>query len=180
MHHFSMSIAKTLRASVTQNINTVIDKLSPTAQLRAFGLMQIPLLFLVNPRVVHIDDDECQVLIPLNRMTKNHLGSMYFGTLAIGADASLALFAMHVAKKDKDATISVVFKDFKADFLKRPEKDVIFRCEKGQQIRAMIKKAHETGERVTEGVDVEGYSADDLTDMVAKFTLGLSIRVKRN
>lgn len=173
-----MNLAKSLRGNLTRNVNSVLDKLSPTAQLKAFALMQIPLLFLVNPKVEKISHEECEVRIPLNYMTKNHLGSMYFGTLAIGADASVALFALHLAKTYKDISVGVVFKDFKADFVKRAETDVIFRCEKGDQIRSMIDKAHKTDSRVTEPIDIDGYSAVD-RELIGKFTLGLSIRTKR-
>src|SRR4051812_37497364 len=102
--------------------------LRETLVLRSFGFFKIPLLFFVSPSVVELTDEKCVVKIPLNRRTRNHLGSMYFGTLAIGADCAGGLIAMRLIQAEK-AKVSLVFKDFKAEFLKRPEGDVHFTSE---------------------------------------------------
>jgi acyl-coenzyme A thioesterase PaaI-like protein len=153
-----------------------LKKLTPTAQLKLFGLMKIPLLFLVNPKVVQMNGEVCEVKIPLNYMTKNHLGSMYFGTMAVGADCVVAMHALHIAGGTSD--ISVVFKDFHAEFLKRAESDVIFRCEAGERVKDLVRKAKETRERVTEAIPVEAFVLRGQRETVAKFTLGLSLKAK--
>lgn len=100
--------------------------LKETWKLRAFGALKIPLVFFCSPRIVEITDDVVEVMIPLTYRTKNHLGSMYFGALAVGADVSGGLLAMNriVAKGN---LVNLIFKDFRAEFLKRPEADVHFR-----------------------------------------------------
>src|SRR4051794_12547209 len=52
--------------------------------LRAFGFFKVPLIFYVAPSIVELSDRRCVIRVPLNRRTRNHLGSMYFGTLAVG------------------------------------------------------------------------------------------------
>lgn len=155
-----------------------VKQLTPTAQLKLFAALKIPLLLLVNPKVLQTDDDVCEIKVPLNYITKNHLGSMYFGALAIGADAVVAMHALKIAEKT-DAKVTIVFKDLHADFLKRAESDVTFRCESGALIKQVIEKALATGERVTEGVPVEAFTAREERELVAKMTLGLSVRVKK-
>ena len=47
-----------------------------------------------NPKIVQISDESLEIKIRLNRRTKNHLNSMYFGTLSIGADITGGFLAM--------------------------------------------------------------------------------------
>ena len=94
-------------------------------RLWLFGLIKIPLIGFVRPRLIELSDTKMVVKIPLRRRTKNHLNSMYFGALAIGADLSGAFQAFHIAE-EANRKLSIVFKDFKADFISRPENDVFF------------------------------------------------------
>src|SRR5205085_8619482 len=87
-----------------------------TAKVRAWALRYVFLLFFVKPTVLEVTDERCEVVIPLNWRTKNHLKSMYFGALCIGADVAGGLIAFSLSSKMK-ASISFVFKDLKADFL---------------------------------------------------------------
>lgn len=149
-----------------------------TTMLKLFGLTKVPLIFVVNPKVRELTDSRCSVEIPLSRMTKNHWGSMYFGALAIGADCSAGLFAMYKAEKIKTHNISIVFKDFKANFIKRPESSVCFVCTDSNKIDQMLKKAIETNERVTEGIRIEARVPANSDELVAEFELGLSLKAK--
>ncbi len=42
------------------------DKLSPMWQLKLFSLTQVPLLFLVQPKVQKLDDESCEIRVNLN------------------------------------------------------------------------------------------------------------------
>lgn len=143
-----------------------------------FGLFKIPLIGFVRPRLIELTDKKLVVRIKLRRRTRNHLGSMYFGALAIGADLSGAFQAFQIADETK-RKLSIVFKDFKADFIKRPETDVYFVSEAGDQIRNMVEKSVQSGERVTESIRINAVTGyPDATEVVAQFLLGLSIRNK--
>ena len=91
--------------------------------------------YLVMPKVLEINERRCVVRIALNWRTRNHLRSMYFGALCIGADVAGGLIAFHLSSK-QNAKVSFVFKDMKAEFLKRAEDDVHFSCEDGATIRS--------------------------------------------
>ena len=90
-----------------------------------FGLTRIPLIFYCRPKVVSISDTRLEVKIKLNRRTKNHLNSMYFGVLSVGADVTGGFLAMKFIRESQ-SEIALIFKDFHADFLKRAEGDVHF------------------------------------------------------
>ena len=93
-----------------------------TWKLRAFAWARIPLIAWVRPSVVALDDTRAVVRIPHGRRTRNHLGSMYFGALAIGADLAGGLVAMREIDRLRRAggpSVSLVFKDVRGEFLRR-------------------------------------------------------------
>jgi len=63
---------------------------------------------------VSISDSKLEIKIKLNRRTKNHLNSMYFGVLAVGADVTGGFLAMNYIQASK-SKINLIFKDFHAD-----------------------------------------------------------------
>lgn len=148
-----------------------------TAFLRGIGFLKIPLLFSVHPTVVQLSNSRAEVKIPLRRHTKNHLGSMYFGALAIGADSVVGVLAMYHIEKS-ESPIQLVFKDFHVDFLKRPTSDVHFICEDGKNISQLVEKVARSGERMN--LSVPGYAIVPKisSEPVAKFTLTLSLKRK--
>lgn len=151
-----------------------------TARIRLLGLLKIPVLFFVGPRVIEIDDQRCGVMIPLNLRTRNHLNSMYFGVLAAGADCAAGLLAWHLGDEYGKGRIGIVFKDFKADFLKRAEGDTLFACSDGEKIREAIDRAVETQERQNIAVHVTAtVPSESATEKVAVFTLTLSLKYKK-
>ena len=143
-----------------------------------FGIFKIPLIGYVNPKLIELTDERMVVKIKLRRRTRNHLGSMYFGALSIGADLAGAFQAFAIAEK-RGRKISLAFKDFKADFLKRPETDVYFISEAGLQIERMVDETIQTKERVTEGIRIDAVvNYPEKPEVVAQFVLGLSVKDK--
>lgn len=143
--------------------------------LRLMGIFKIPLIGYVKPRLLQITDDEVLVRIRLRRRTKNHLKSMYFGALAVGADVTAGLHAFYFCDELK-VRPSFAFKGMKAEFIKRAETDVEFICTEGAAIREQVLRAIETKERQNHWVKV---TATDLSgEVVALFEMEISIKVK--
>ena len=142
-----------------------------------FGLMRIPLIFFCRPKVVSISDTKLEVKIKLNRRTKNHLNSMYFGVLSIGADVTGGFLAMKLIRNNQ-SRISLIFKDFHADFLKRAEGDVHFICEDGLAIQNLVEVTEQTGERQNLPVQITATVPTISNEPVAKFILTLSLKKK--
>ncbi len=153
------------------------DRLKQTFGMRLFGWLKIPLLASVRPSVVELTETRCVVRIPLRRWTRNHLGSMYFGALAIGADCAGGLLAMDQIKRSGQP-VSLVFKAFQASFLKRPESDVYFICEEGGAIRDQVRCALASEDRITEPMHIQAAVKlpDGTFEPVAEFTLELSLK----
>ena len=152
-------------------------KTCATVELIYFGLTKIPLLFFVRPSVVDFSAERVVVKIRLRRRTANHLGSMYFGALAIGADCAGGLLAMQRIR-DRSEPIALIFKDFHAEFLKRPEGDVHFVCEQGPEITALVDQAAVSDQRVEMPVHLTAVVPAEGPEPVARFALTLSLKKK--
>jgi len=150
--------------------------MSETMRLRLWTLTKIPLLFFLRPSVVTVTERATVIRIPLTRRSRNHLGSMYFGALCAGADLAGALTAMRRIEAS-GRRISLIFKDVKAQFLKRAEGDVLFSCEDGHAVAALVARAIASGEREELPVRVVATVPDKLgAEPVADFVLTLSLK----
>jgi acyl-coenzyme A thioesterase PaaI-like protein len=150
-------------------------KLKETLGLRAFAFLKIPLINHLKPVVEDLTEDRVEIKIPLRRASKNHLDAMYFGALAVGADCAGGLIAMNLIRQKGNA-VSLVFKDFKADFLKRAEGDVHFVCEQGREIAALVEKSMKSSERQNIAVNVTAFVPKKGPEPVAQFILTLSLK----
>ncbi len=153
----------------------ISEKAWETLSLRLFGLTKIPLLFYVGVSVTVLTPERMVVRIPLRRRTRNHLGSMYFGALCIGADVAPGAYAMYLIRQ-QPARISMVFKDFQAEFLKRAEGDVHFICDQGKEITELVAQAAASSERVERQIDVIATVPSLSDEPVARFKLTLSLK----
>tara|TARA_B100001146_G_C15866778_1_gene300086 strand:- start:28 stop:510 length:483 start_codon:yes stop_codon:yes gene_type:complete len=149
-----------------------------TWQIWLFGFTRIPLIFFCRPKVIHISEHALEVKIKLNRKTRNHLNSMYFGVLSVGADITGGFLAMKKIQAKK-SNISLIFKDFHANFLKRAEGDVHFKCDEGALIKELVKKAEETGKRVSMPIHIIATVPSLSLDPIANFVLTLSLKKNR-
>ena len=69
-------------------LNLIPAKIRNTVKLGAFGLTKVPMLLYLTPVVEELNERRCVVRIPLSYRSKNHLNSMYFGSMAAGADCA--------------------------------------------------------------------------------------------
>lgn len=153
------------------------EKVAGTIMLRYFGLTKIPMLFFCRPRLIENSETTVSISIALNRRTRNHLGSMYFGALAVGADCAAGLIAMNQIQNSGEK-VSLIFKSLSANFLKRAEGDVCFSCNQGVEITALVKRAIEMKERVEMPVTVTATVPDISDESVAEFVLVLSLKLR--
>ena len=144
------------------------------------GITKIPMLLLAAPRVLEITDEGCAIRIPFNRLTQNHVGSMYLGVLCAGADLVSGLNAFKLMRSRYQGVIPV-FSELKAEFLKRADGDVVFRTGDGRAILEAVASAYSTGERVTIPVtSVATVPSKYGDEPVARFTVGLSVKKKKS
>jgi hypothetical protein len=156
-------------------LNLISEKARATIWLRLFGYARIPMMLYVRPSVMEISAERVVVRIPLRRRTRNHIGSMYFGALSVGADCAVGVLAMHLIKRQPEH-ISLIFRNFNAEFHMRAEGDVDFCCSQGNEISDLVARAAATDERVEMLVDVIATVPDQSDEPVATFKLTLSMK----
>jgi acyl-coenzyme A thioesterase PaaI-like protein len=158
-------------------MNILPENIKENPFLKAFGIFKIPMIGFLSPRILELNNQRTEIVIPLSRRSKNHLNSMYFGALSVGADCAGGMIAMKLIR-ESGHKISLVFKDFHADFLKRPESDVHFICEQGKEIQALVQKTIQTKERENLAVHIDAVCPKTSKEPVAKFILTLSLKAK--
>jgi acyl-coenzyme A thioesterase PaaI-like protein len=167
-----------MKAISTKVLGYIPQYIRDTALVRFFGFTKVPLIFFLRPVVSHMDDEKCVVKLPLTRRSKNHLNSMYFGALATGADCAGGLAAMKEIQ-NSGKKVSLSFKEFHAEFLKRAEGDTYFTCHDVAEIKKFVENIIESGERGNMPVRVTATCPDKLgAEPVAEFTLTLSLKLK--
>lgn len=146
--------------------------------LNDFGQHQVPLIGFCQPRLITLTDTQCDIQIPLNQQTQNHVKSLYFGTLSVGADITGAFMAMMLCQQSSQY-IELLFKDFKADFKRMALADTLFSCHDGQLIQQMIKETISTHRRVNQPLNIIATTPSISDDkVVASFELTLSLKAK--
>jgi acyl-coenzyme A thioesterase PaaI-like protein len=147
-----------------------------TWSLRLFAWTRIPLIAVLRPTLLAADAESCVVRLPLSWLARNHLGSLYFGALCIGADLAGGLIVMNLIRARK-SPVAFLFKDFHADFHKRAEGPTVFSCHDGALLRDLLDRAEASGEREEGTVKVIATVPDKLGDEpVATFRLTISMK----
>ena len=144
-------------------------------KLFLLGMFKIPMVGFVRPKLLELNDQSSRIKIRLKRRTKNHLGSMYFGALAIGADLAAGLHAFYYAEQSSKK-MSFAFKGVKAEFLMRGESNIVFVSNQGDVIQTAVQEALSSGERINKVIEV--LAIDDVGNHVAKFEMIVSIKFK--
>lgn len=148
--------------------------------LRFYAWFKIPLIGFCSPKLMELTDTRLALKVPLGYRTQNHLKSMYFGALAIGAEMSIVLIAVLKIKEHTDAggdPIDFVFKDFKIDFLKRPDGHVHFISDDIKTVVDQIGEAKNSLDRINK--TMKGYAvvpSVNPDERVAEFELTLSVK----
>ena len=142
-----------------------------------FGYFKVPLIGYLHPKLITLTDHEIVVKLRLTRRSKNHLNSMYFGALSVGADIAGGFHGLYHAQRS-GLKVNLAFKSFEAHFLRRPESDVYFVSTMGEDVRDMIMESKQTGLRVNKQIQVIAYTNYfEKREEVANFVLELSLKI---
>lgn len=155
-----------------------MDNLKITALINGYCAVNIPLLAFITPRVVALTDTRAEVRVRLDRRSRNHLGVMYFGALAMGAELSIALKAL-TAIHASGKKIDFIFKDFQSDFLKRADGHVHFVCADAAKIQDLINRAAASADRISETFEGFAYVPKAGEEPVMKYKLTLSVKQRQ-
>lgn len=136
---------------------------------------KIPLIGYTGVQLLELTPVTAKVKIRLKRRTKNHLNSMYFGALAIGADIAGGIHAFYFAQLH-NKKVSFAFKGMNCKFIKRAESDCIFISNNGKKVENAILLSIKTLDRINETIQVEVFNLQN--ELVATFELIVSVKCK--
>lgn len=143
-----------------------------------FGLLKVPLIFLVRPRIELISEHECCISIRKRWLTSNHLGSLYLGVFSIGADVCAGFLAYYIASKHQ-YKLSLAFKSLNIEFIRRGEKRVYFKTDSGDKIKNMLDECAQSKERITRDIRLIAYEIEGEEQItLAEGSIGLSLKIK--
>lgn len=153
--------------------------MNATTMVRLWSLQNVFFLWLMRPKIVELNAERCIVRVPLNWITRRRdIHAMYLGTLCMGADVAAGLIAFQLVREQK-ARVNFIFKDLRAEFLKRAEGDVVFTNGDGPLIQDLVRRALSSEERHEATVHIVATVPAKLGDEpVAKFELTLSVKKK--
>ena len=152
-----------------------IESLKLTAYVNAISLIKLPLLAFTSPRILKCSGDQSVVQIGLGFRTRNHLGVMYFGALAMGAELSIAAKAVQEIYSSGQQ-IDFLFKDFKCEFLKRADDDVQFICDEAGLVADLIHRASTSPERMQQTFNGYAIVPKKSQDPVMTYELTLTVK----
>jgi hypothetical protein len=152
-----------------------LENFKLTALVNGLSLIKIPLLAFTSPRVIKCDDKTSVVKVGLGFRTRNHLGVMYFGALAMGAELSIALKAVQEIQRSGQR-VDFLFKNFQCEFHKRADGDVHFICDEADKVAALIHQALGTDKRLE--ASFKGYAivAEKSSEPIMTYQLTLTVK----
>lgn len=143
-----------------------------------FGVLKIPAIRFSRAWLTALSDHELILRIPNKKRNRNHLNSIYIANYAIGADLACGFLAFQILENRK-LKASLLFKSLSAEFIKRAESDLFFKCNAAIEINNMIDLSVKTGERQNKMIRINAYVVENQQEEpVAEITIELSIKIK--
>jgi len=135
-------------------------------KMKIFMLSRLPLAFLAQLSIDHMDRHKSAVSLPYNYLTKNPFRSIYFAALSMAAELSTGILALaHVEKSGKQVSMLVL--GMRAEFLKKAKSRIVFTCDQGDLLEKTI--ADSISENTGKTSEVYSSGIDSSGDIVAKF-----------
>lgn len=140
-----------------------------------FMLTKLPAAYFSGLRIERISTHEAAVSLRYKWLTQNPFRSIYFASLAMAAELSTGLLAMHAIWGQKP-TVSMLVFSMRASFTKKAVGKIVFTCANGDTIWAAVQQAIAT----QQGQTVEALSVghDEQGDEVARFTFTWTFKQK--
>jgi hypothetical protein len=130
---------------------------------------KLPLALFAGLRVTELTADACSVTVPYGWRTQNPFRSTYFAAQSMAAEMStgaLGLSLVHAAPQP----VSMLIVGMTAQFTKKADRTLTFRCTDGEAIAAAVSRTLETGEPVKVTTTTIGTLPDGVVASTFTFT----------
>jgi hypothetical protein len=140
------------------------------------GLIRIPMMRYIRPKLIESSDANVVVRVNLSRRTKNMYNSLYLGALAVGADCVTGFFPAKFML-ETGHRVPPIIKTSSAEYYKRVNTYAHFTCTQGTELWELCNRAVSSGERLEATVIVLATAPKEFGDEpVAKFTQVISLK----
>jgi len=143
--------------------------------INMFMMFKLPLGFLSGMRVKEVTDTFSIVNIKYKWMNQNPFNSMFWAAQGMAAEMCTAVLVMKTIEKS-NRKISMLVTHQESDFYKKAKGKIVFTCNEGDEITAIINKSIETKEGQTIILTSEGKNEEGI--VVSKFQFEWSVKVK--
>ncbi len=143
-------------------------------KVRFYFMSRLPSVAFWRIKIKVVDPNQCIIVLPFSRRTKNPFRSIYFAAQNGAAELSTGLLAsIAIAGRGR---ISMLVTNVEASFSKKATDTTYFTCNEGLKIQSAVQEAIDTGEGVEVCVDAIGRMKSG--EEVARFSFTWSFKVK--
>ncbi|SHI30373.1 DUF4442 domain-containing protein [Algibacter luteus] len=144
-------------------------------KLNAYTMFKLPSAYFCGVRTKEINSEKCIVGVKLNWINKNPFKSMFWAVQGMAAEFSTGALMMSKIQ-ESGKKVSMLVTSNKATFTKKAVGKIVFTCNDGKAIDAILKKAIETGEGQTLWMQSVGVNEEGI--VVSTFNFEWSVKVK--
>ncbi len=143
-------------------LNRLPESLRTKALFR-LGLMRVPMMGYIRPRLVELSANKVVVRVDLSRRTRNMYTSMFLGAFTVAADCVAGVFPVKFMLETGHRVPPIV-KTSSAEYYKRLNSYAHFTCTQGDELTRLCKQAVATGQRLEASIDVLGTAPQEFGD----------------
>ncbi|WP_408040385.1 DUF4442 domain-containing protein [Tenacibaculum amylolyticum] len=149
-------------------------KFTPS-KINFYLLFKLPSAYFTGIRVKSISEEKSTVYVKHRWINQNPFKSMFWAVQGMAAEFSTGMLVLQAIYKSK-RKISMLVTNMDATFTKKATGRIRFECLQGEEVKAAIQKAIETGEGETLMLTSEGINEEGIS--VSKFQFEWSLKVK--
>lgn len=139
-------------------------------------LFKLPIAKIAGLKLHSYNEKESQISVKFGWLNQNPFKSMFWAVQGMAAELSTGTLCMSKIQKT-GKKISMLVVGLQANFTKKAVGKIIFSCNQGEELDAVLNKAIETGEGQT--LVMRSVGIDEAGDQVSEFFFTWSFKLKQ-
>ncbi|KVL22095.1 DUF4442 domain-containing protein [Burkholderia cepacia] len=142
----------------------------------AFILTKVPIAWIAGVRIRNLDNRSCQMEVKFGWLNQNPFKSMFWAVEGMAAEFSTGALCISKIRASK-RRIAVLVVNLEARFTKKAVGKIIFSCDQGVDVDAIIENAINT--REPQVLRMRSVGIDGQGDQVAEFVFTWSFKANK-
>jgi len=157
------------------NFEQFRNRIIKPSAFKLFALKSLPAVFFAGLKIELLEETKAIISVRQKWFNKNPFRSIYFAILSMAAELSTGVLCMGNTYKRRPA-ISMLVTEQRGLFHKKATGKIIFVCEDGNKITAVVEQAVSTGNAVNIVCYSKGLNSN--SEMVAEFWITWSFKAR--